>query len=212
MQPGGMFYPAQSGIWQTVWLERVPDNYITELTVTPDYDARTVTVKAHTAQPGGAKNLWAVVRAGGVTIAEDWGSDETDQDGEVTLHIAKEYFFPWSPDTPFLYDLTVGTTQGEEEQFDTVHSYFALRKWSCAPDARGVLRFCLNDKPILLNGLLDQGYWPEGLYTPPSDAAVERELSEVKALGYNLLRKHAKIEPQRWYYHCLLYTSDAADE
>ena len=202
LHPHGIWYTPQSGIWQTVWLERVPENYIQSLTVTPDYDARTVTVKAHTSAPGGAANLWAVVRAGGVTIAEDWGSDEAGQDGTVTLHIADEYFFPWSPDTPFLYDLTVGTTQGEEEQFDTVHSYFALRKWSCAPDARGVLRFCLNDKPILLNGLLDQGYWPEGLYTPPSDAAVERELSEVKALGYNLLRKHAKIEPQRWYYHC----------
>ena len=202
LRPGGMFYPAQSGIWQTVWLERVPDNYIQTLTVTPDYDARTVTVRVHTAKPGGAVNLWAMVRAGGVTIAEDWGSDEADQDGEVTLNIPEEHFFPWSPDTPFLYDLTVGTTQGEEAGLDTVHSYFALRKWSGAPDAHGVLRFCLNDKPILLNGLLDQGYWPEGLYTPPSDAAVERELSEVKALGFNLLRKHAKIEPQRWYYHC----------
>ena len=202
LRPGGMFYQAQSGIWQTVWLERVPDNYIQTLTVTPDYDARTVTVRVHTAKPGGAVNLWAMVRAGGVTIAEDWGSDEADQDGEVTLNIPEEHFFPWSPDTPFLYDLTVGTTQGEEAGLDTVHSYFALRKWSCAPDAHGVLRFCLNDKPILLNGLLDQGYWPEGLYTPPSDAAVERELSEVKALGFNLLRKHAKIEPQRWYYHC----------
>ena len=202
LKPGGMFYPAQSGIWQTVWLERVPDNYIQTLTVTPDYDARTVTVRVHTAKPGGAVNLWAMVRAGGVTIAEDWGSDEADQDGEVTLNIPEEHFFPWSPDTPFLYDLTVGTNQGEEAEFDTVHSYFALRKWSCAPDAQGVLRVCLNDKPILLNGLLDQGYWPEGLYTPPSDAAVERELSEVKALGFNLLRKHAKIEPQRWYYHC----------
>ena len=202
LKPGGMFYPAQSGIWQTVWLERVPDNYIQTLTVTPDYDARTVTVRVHTAKPGGAVNLWAMVRAGGVTIAEDWGSDEADQDGEVTLNIPEEHFFPWSPDTPFLYDLTVGTNQGEEAGFDTVHSYFALRKWSCAPDAHGVLRFCLNDRPILLNGLLDQGYWPEGLYTPPSDAAVERELSEVKALGFNLLRKHAKIEPQRWYYHC----------
>ena len=202
LKPGGMFYPAQSGIWQTVWLERVPDNYIQTLTVTPDYDARTVTVRVHTAKPGGAVNLWAMVRAGGVTIAEDWGSDEADQDGEVTLNIPEEHFFPWSPDTPFLYDLTVGTNQGEEAGLDTVHSYFALRKWSCAPDAHGVLRFCLNDRPILLNGLLDQGYWPEGLYTPPSDAAVERELSEVKALGFNLLRKHAKIEPQRWYYHC----------
>ena len=202
LRPGGMFYPAQSGIWQTVWLERVPENYITELTVTPDYDARTVTVKAHTSLPGGAANLWAVVRAGGVTVAEDWGSDEADRDGAVTLHIPEEHFFPWSPDSPFLYDLTVGTTQGEEEQRDTVHSYFALRKWSCAPDAHGIMRFCLNGKSILLNGLLDQGYWPEGLYTPPSDAAVVHELEQVKELGFNLLRKHAKIEPQRWYYHC----------
>ena len=202
LKPGGMFYPAQSGIWQTVWLERVPDNYIQTLTVTPDYDARTVTVRVHTAKPGGAVNLWAMVRAGGVTIAEDWGSDEADQDGEVTLNIPEEHFFPWSPDTPFLYDLTVGTNQGEEAEFDTVHSYFALRKWSCAPDAHGVLRFCLNGKPILLNGLLDQGYWPEGLYTPPSDGAVVRELQTIKELGFNLLRKHAKIEPQRWYYHC----------
>ena len=202
LKPGGMFYPAQSGIWQTVWLERVPDNYIETLTVTPDYDARTVTVRARTAKPGGAVNLWAVVRASGVTIAEDWGSDEADRDGAVTLNIPEEHFFPWSPDSPFLYDLTVGTTQGEEESFDTVHSYFALRKWSCAPDARGVLRFCLNDRPLLLNGLLDQGYWPEGLYTPPSDAAVVHELQTIKELGFNLLRKHAKIEPQRWYYHC----------
>ena len=194
LKPGGMFYPAQSGIWQTVWLERVPDHYIRALTVTPDYDARTVTVKADTACPEGG--LWAAVRAGGVTIAQGTGS------GELTLPIPAEHFFPWSPDTPFLYDLTVGTTGGTAEQQDRVHSYFALRKWSCEPDAKGVLRFCLNDKPILLNGLLDQGYWKDGLYTPPSDGAVVRELSQVKELGFNLLRKHAKIEPQRWYYHC----------
>ena len=145
---------------------------------------------------------FGAVRAGGVTIAEDWGSDEADRDGEVTLNIAEEHFFPWSPDSPFLYDLTVGTTQGEEEGFDTVHSYFALRKWECKEDAKGIRRFFLNDRPILLNGLLDQGYWPDGLYTPPSDAAVEHELHTVRELGFNLLRKHAKIEPERWYYHC----------
>ena len=199
LKPGGMFYPAQSGIWQTVWLERVPENYIERLTVTPNYDARTVTVRVHTTKPGGAVNVWAAVRAGGVTIAEDWGSDEADQDGEVTLNISEEHFFPWSPDSPFLYDLTVGTTQGEEEGFDTVHSYFALRKWECREDGRGIKRFFLNGKPILLNGLLDQGYWPEGLYTPPSDGAVEHELHTVRELGFNLLRKHAKIEPERWY-------------
>ena len=202
LRPGGMFYPAQSGIWQTVWLERVPDNYIETLTVTPDYDARTVTVRARTAKPGGAVNLWAVVRAGGVTIAEDWGSDEADRDGAVTLNIPEEHFFPWSPDSPFLYDLTVGTTQGEEENFDTVHSYFALRKWSCTPDARGVLRFCLNDRPLLLNGLLDQGYWPDGLYTAPSDDALVYDIQLAKDMGFNMLRKHIKVECDRWYYHC----------
>ena len=109
----------------------------------------------------------AVVRAGGVTIAEDWGSDEADRDGAVTLHIPRS-ISPVEPGQPVFDDLTVGTTQGEEEQRDTVHSYFALRKWSCAPDVHGIMRFCLNGKPILLNGLLDQGYWPEGLYTPPA--------------------------------------------
>ena len=90
----------------------------------------------------------------------------------------------------------------EKDGGDRVQSYFALREWSCQKDARGVLRFCLNGEPVFLNGLLDQGYWPDGLYTPPSDEAVVRELETVKRLGFNLLRKHAKIEPQRWYYHC----------
>ena len=199
LKPGGMFYPAQSGIWQTVWLERVPDNYITSLTVLPDYDARTVTVKLRTAQLSDMEAVWGVVRAGGVCIAEEFNADCVDPDGcggSMSFLIRNEYFHPWSPDSPFLYDLTLRV--GE----DMVHSYFALRKWSCEADAKGVMRFCLNDKPLLLNGLLDQGYWPDGLYTPPSDAAVLHELERVKELGFNLLRKHAKIEPQRWYYHC----------
>ena len=199
LKPGGMFYPAQSGIWQTVWLERVPDNYITALDIRPDYDTGMVTVKLRTAQPGGMEAVWGVVRAGGVCIAEEFNADCVDPDGcggSMSFRIRNEYFHPWSPDSPFLYDLTLRV--GE----DMVHSYFALRKWSCEADAKGVMRFCLNDKPLLLNGLLDQGYWPDGLYTPPSDAAVLHELERVKELGFNLLRKHAKIEPQRWYYHC----------
>ena len=199
LKPGGMFYPAQSGIWQTVWLERVPDNYITALDIRPDYDTGMVTVKLRTAKPGGMEAVWGVVRAGGVCIAEEFNADSVDPDGcggTMRFLIRNEYFHPWSPDSPFLYDLTLRV--GE----DMVHSYFALRKWSCEADAKGVMRFCLNDKPLLLNGLLDQGYWPDGLYTPPSDAAVLHELERVKELGFNLLRKHAKIEPQRWYYHC----------
>ena len=199
LKPGGMFYPAQSGIWQTVWLERVPDNYITALDIRPDYDTGMVTVKLRTAQPSDMEAVWGVVRAGGVCIAEEFNADSVDPDGcggSVSFLIREEFFHPWSPDSPFLYDLTLRV--GE----DMVHSYFALRKWSCEADAKGIMRFCLNDKPLLLNGLLDQGYWPDGLYTPPSDAAVLHELERVKELGFNLLRKHAKIEPQRWYYHC----------
>ena len=199
LKPGGMFYPAQSGIWQTVWLERVPDNYITSLDIRPDYDTGMETVKLRTAQPSDMEAVWGVVRAGGVCIAEEFNADCVDPDGcggSMSFLIRNEYFHPWSPDSPFLYDLTLRV--GE----DMVHSYFALRKWSCEADAKGVMRFYLNDKPLLLNGLLDQGYWPDGLYTPPSDAAVLHELERVKELGFNLLRKHAKIEPQRWYYHC----------
>ena len=199
LKPGGMFYPAQSGIWQTVWLERVPDNYITSLDIRPNYDTGMVTVKLRTAQPSDMEAVWGVVRAGGVCIAEEFNADCVDPDGcggTMSFLIREEFFHPWSPDSPFLYDLTLRV--GE----DMVHSYFALRKWSCEADAKGVMRFCLNDKPLLLNGLLDQGYWPDGLYTPPSDAAVLHELERVKELGFNLLRKHAKIEPQRWYYHC----------
>lgn len=199
LKPGGMFYPAQSGIWQTVWMERVPENYITSLDIQPDYDERRVTVKIRTAKPSDMQAVWGVVRAGGVCIAEEFNADSVDPDGcggTMSFLIMDQDFQPWSPDSPFLYDLTLKV--GE----DMVHSYFAMRKWSCEADAKGIMRFCLNDKPILLNGLLDQGYWPDGLYTPPSDVAVLHELERVKELGFNLLRKHAKIEPQRWYYHC----------
>ncbi len=199
LRPGGMFYPAQSGIWQTVWMERVPENHITSLDIQPDYDTRQVTVKIRTAKPGGMEAVWGVVRAGGACIAEEFNADSVDPDGcggSMSFLVRDEYFHPWSPDSPFLYDLTIQVGK------DLVHSYFAMRKWSCEADEKGIMRFCLNGKPILLNGLLDQGYWPDGLYTPPSDSAVLHELERVKELGFNLLRKHAKIEPQRWYYYC----------
>ena len=189
LNPGGMFYPAQSGIWQTVWAERVPETYIRQLRIDPDFDARTVRVEALTSGRSDAP-ISVKIFAKGNCAAEMSGS------GFVRLRIPDEQFFPWSPDDPFLYDLEVRCGS------DAVTGYFAMRKWSCEPDERGVMRFFLNGKPILLNGLLDQGYWPDGLYTPPSDEAVVRELETVKSLGFNLLRKHAKIEPQRWYYHC----------
>ncbi len=191
LTPGGMFYPAQSGIWQTVWLEPLQPVYITDLRLMPDYDSRTVTVQLKTNTPAAAA---VEIFADGVPVAKaelDAGIEK------IILAVPEAAFHPWSPESPFLYTVTATLAVG-----DRVESYFALRSWQAARDGRGVLRFFLNGKPILLNGLLDQGYWPQGLYTPPSDAAVVKELEQVKALGFNLLRKHAKIEPQRWYYHC----------
>ena len=191
LTPGGMFYPAQSGIWQTVWLEPLQPVYITDLRLMPDYDSRTVTVQLKTNTPAAAA---VEIFADGVPVAKTELDAGTEK---ITLAIPEAAFHPWSPESPFLYTVTATLAVG-----DRVESYFALRSWQAARDGRGVLRFFLNGKPILLNGLLDQGYWPQGLYTPPSDAAVVKELEQVKALGFNLLRKHAKIEPQRWYYHC----------
>lgn len=191
LTPGGMFYPAQSGIWQTVWLEPLQPVYITDLRLMPDYDSRTVTVQLETNTPAAAA---VEIFADGVPVAKTELDAGTEK---ITLAIPEAAFHPWSPESPFLYTVTATLAVG-----DRVESYFALRSWQAARDGRGVLRFFLNGKPILLNGLLDQGYWPQGLYTPPSDAAVVKELEQVKALGFNLLRKHAKIEPQRWYYHC----------
>lgn len=191
LTPGGMFYPAQSGIWQTVWLEPLQPVYITDLRLMPDYDSRTVTVQLETNTPAAAA---VEIFADGVPVAKTELDAGTEK---ITLAIPEAAFHPWSPESPFLYTVTATLAVG-----DRVESYFALRSWHAARDGRGVLRFFLNGKPILLNGLLDQGYWPQGLYTPPSDAAVVKELKQVKALGFNLLRKHAKIEPQRWYYHC----------
>lgn len=200
-KPGGMFYTAQSGIWQTVWMERVPDNYITDLQAEPDFDRRTVRVQVKTSRPGGGEAVHAVIRVDGRCIAEDWGSATGEYTGEVELAVLEDLFpgsfRPWSPAHPFLYDLTVTLPGG-----DTVQSYFAFRKWSVERDSRGILRFFLNGRPYFLHGLLDQGYWPQGLYTPPSDEAMVQDIAAAKTRGFNLLRKHAKVEPARWYYHC----------
>ena len=191
LTPGGMFYPAQSGIWQTVWLERVPDCYVQELTITPDVPTRTVRFAVSVSSDC---LVTFRVTADGREVALARNTAVHHQ-ASVTLKLPEEALHCWSPDDPFLYDVEVSLPE------DKVESYFAMRQWTCQPDAHGIPRFCLNGQPILLNGLLDQGYWVDGLYTPPSDEAVVNELLRVKALGFNLLRKHAKIEPQRWYYH-----------
>ena len=191
LQRGGMYYTAQSGIWQTVWLETVPEQHITRLAVTPDLGLSCVHIRAEGSALGDCAGAVCEAYAGNEPV----GRCTLDKDGCAKLTLANPHL--WSPDDPFLYDLTVTLPSG-----DRVQSYFAMRAFGVAHDARGILRFTLNGKPILLNGLLDQGYWPEGLYTAPDDAALARDIERTKALGFNLLRKHAKIEPQRWYYHC----------
>lgn len=190
LKSGGMFYTAQSGIWQTVWMERVADNYIQSLKITPDFDAKAVEISVIAGSADGAE---ALVRQGDTVVAQG----VCGADGQLKVCIPEGAVHPWSPEDPYLYDLTVRLKDG-----DTVESYFALRKFSVEKDRNGVLRVFLNGSPYLLHGLLDQGYWKEGLYTPPSDEAMIYDIQTAKRLGFNLLRKHIKIEPERWYYHC----------
>lgn len=187
---GGMFYTPQSGIWQTVWMERVPDNYIRRIQVTPCRSLDSVRVQIFADR---AENARVEVWKEGKFVV----SGCCDEGGEVTVFIPEDSRALWSPEHPNLYELKVSLPDG-----DRVESYFALRSFSVERDKKGILRMCLNGSPYLLNGLLDQGYWPESLYTPPSDEAMIYDIQTAKNLGFNLLRKHIKIEPERWYYHC----------
>ena len=184
---GGIFYTPQSGIWQTVWMEAVPADYISALYLTPDIDQNTLTVKA--AIEGATKDGKVEVIDNGAVIA----SGELN-DGECV--IALEDYKLWSPENPYLYDLKI--TMGDDE----VASYFGMRKYSVGKDANGKPRIMLNNEPYFHNGLLDQGYWSDGLYTPPSEEAIIFDIKTTKEMGFNMLRKHIKIEPMRWYYHC----------
>ncbi len=175
---GGIWYTPQSGIWQSVWIEAVPENYVKNLHISPDFDSGCVDISAET-----VGNEAAYAHFGG---------------GEYRLpaHIPVPDFEPWSPENPKLYDFTVSC--GE----DSVGSYFAMRKFSVEKDRSGKPRLFLNGRPYFHNGLLDQGYWPDGLYTAPTDEAMIFDIETAKAMGFNVLRKHIKVEPLRWYYHC----------
>ena len=175
---GGIWYTPQSGIWQTVWLEAVPETYVRSLRITPDIDKATVTVEAD-------------VRGDEQAYAHFDG-----QDYPLPAEIPVLEFEPWCPENPKLYGFSVSC--GEDEVF----SYFAMRKIAVAKDKNGVPRLFLNNEPYFQNGLLDQGYWPDGLYTAPTDEALIYDISTAKAMGFNMLRKHIKVEPLRWYYHC----------
>ncbi len=181
-KPGGIWYTAQSGIWQTVWLESVPENHITGLKVTPLFDQEEALIEVETNVPGKC-----LLYLEGMIYAAASGTP---------VHVPVENMRPWSPEDPHLYHFSVSF--GE----DRVESYFGMRKCAIEKDKDGVPRLFLNNKPLFHNGLLDQGYWPDGLYTAPAEAAMVCDIQTMKALGFNMLRKHIKIEPLRWYYLC----------
>ena len=177
---GGIWYTPQSGIWQTVWLESVPENYIRGLRIKPHFDTQQV-------------ELW--VAGEGECHAEIDGEAYAFEAGQPAVLDLKE-LHPWTPETPYLYQMSLRL--GE----DRVESYFAMRKFSVGKDEKGVPRLFLNNKAYFHNGLLDQGYWSDGLLTAPSDEAMIFDIQTAKNMGFNMLRKHIKLEPFRWYYHC----------
>ena len=183
LTPGGIWYTAVSGIWQTVWLEQVPQKFLRGLAITPDLTG--VTVAPSTLESGPVRLR---VYDGGNLVAECYG------EGPQRLQIPHPKL--WTPETPHLYRLTADFGQ------DHVESYFGLRTFSVEPDSSGFARLCLNGRPYFQKGLLDQGYWPDGLYTAPTDEALFSDIVAAKRLGFNLLRKHVKVEAARWYYHC----------
>ena len=183
---GGMWYTSQSGIWQTVWMESVPAQYIEYIRITPDYDRAQVTVEA---QCNFDEPFTVKVLDGDEEIAQNDGKNV------VTIDFPNGKFTPWTPENPHLYNLKIISRR------DMVESYFGMRKFGCAKVGK-YYRLMLNNKPYFHNGLLDQGYFCDGLYTAPSDEALVYDIKVAKDLGFNMLRKHIKVEPMRWYYHC----------
>ncbi len=182
---GGMWYTPSSGIWQTVWLEDLPAKAVTDLKITPDYNAGLVYL-----------TLAGTYTQAVITVFEN---KELVHRGITNQHeytIPLEKIHAWTTDDPFLYDLYIQT---EDE---TVKSYFGMRRFSSVRDKNGAMRFALNDQPTFLAGILDQGYTLDGLLTYPSEEAMLYDLKKVKELGFNMIRKHIKVECRRWYYLC----------
>jgi hypothetical protein len=191
--PNGIWYTAVTGIWQTVWIEPVPKAAIANLKITPDVDNKQVKIEVMTS--GDAKKLSVAATATGAGFSG--AASSTDK--TMTLVVANPRL--WSPDDPFLYDLTVQLKDGGKV-IDEVKSYFGMRKIELKKDSEGVNRLFLNDVALFQYGPLDQGWWPDGLYTAPTDEALRYDIEITKELGFNMLRKHVKVEPQRLYYWC----------
>lgn len=191
LNPDGMFYTPVSGIWQTVWMECVPEDYIDSLKIIPDLDKKTISIRAYDKNKNKILNKFsAVLKKRGKEIAKAY----SDEKGDITFY-GKRWEL-WSPENPFLYDLEI------QYKKDRIRSYCAMRKIWVKKDSRGISRIYLNHDVYFQNGVLDQGYWPDGIYTAPSDEALIYDIKKMKALGFNMIRKHIKIENERWYYHC----------
>lgn len=194
VNPHGIWYTPVTGIWQTVWLEVVPETYIASTKQTPDFDKKNITVNTS------IQNL----SSGDMITVSAWNGDnkiaeQTTADTTATLAIENPE--AWSPAHPFLYQLKIAVTR-KGKTVDEVKSYFAMRKISIAPDANGIQKMMLNNKFLFEFGPLDQGWWPDGLYTAPTDAALKFDIEKTKEMGFNMIRKHIKVEPARWYYYC----------
>jgi beta-galactosidase/beta-glucuronidase len=195
-RPEGIWYTPVTGIWQTVWLEPVPETYIKDLKVTPNIDNNTLLVDAITNIYTSANRVEVTVKDGNSIVAK--GKSINKQPVEIAM---PQNVKLWTPDNPHLYDLEVVVYDGNK-QLDKVNSYAAMRKYSTKRDDKGIVRLQLNNKDLFQFGPLDQGWWPDGLYTAPTDEALEYDIIKTKDLGFNMIRKHVKVEPARWYTHC----------
>jgi cyclophilin family peptidyl-prolyl cis-trans isomerase len=191
----GIWYTQVSGIWQTVWLERVAASYIDDLHIGTDAAAGTITVRPTVGGSRAARLVRMTVRDGTQVVAEASG-----EGAALSLTVKNPRL--WSPSSPHLYDLDIALVGVDGRAIDRVRSYAGIRTVGKARDKDGHWRFTLNGQPIFHWGTLDQGWWPDGLLTPPSDAGMRSDIEFLKAAGFNMIRKHIKVEPRRYYYHC----------
>lgn len=193
--PHAIWYTPVSGIWQTVWLEPVNNKHISDLRILPDIDSKKLTVNAQTVNTQAGDIVEVILKDGSKIVSR----------AKVAARQAAELPVPaiklWSPESPFLYDIEVNLYEKGKLQ-DNVKGYAAMRKYSTQRDANGIVRLQLNNKDYFQFGPLDQGWWPDGLYTAPTDEALVYDIAKTKEWGFNMIRKHAKTEPARWYTHC----------
>lgn len=193
LAPKGIYYTRVSGIWQTVWMESVPRRRIASIKMKPRLSDQTLRVLPTLAGPpieGETIRVTVADRQGRTFVA----------DASLMAHL--EEMHPWSPSDPYLYDITLELFDGRGNRIDRVESYAGMREFDIARDDAGDLRLRLNGEFIFHWGTLDQGWWPDGLLTPPSDEAMRFDIEFLKAAGFNTIRKHIKVEPRRYYYHC----------